>query len=79
MSRLWGYVNSLELPIWFRPFGFRLYALVFGCDLGEIEPPDLKQYASLGEFFYRKLKDGARPVDNVALVRTHTISLYRVT
>ena len=69
MSRLWGYLNSLELPIWFRPFGFKLYALVFGCNLDEIEySDDLKRYVSLGDFFYRRLKEGSRPVDNVALV-----------
>ncbi|KAJ3829698.1 phosphatidylserine decarboxylase 1 [Lentinula raphanica] len=68
MSRLWGYLNSLELPPWFRPFGFRVYALAFGCDLNEIEPEDLKAYRSLGEFFYRKLKDGVRPVDDAVLV-----------
>ncbi|KAF8879953.1 phosphatidylserine decarboxylase 1 [Infundibulicybe gibba] len=68
MSRLWGYVNSLELPVWFRPYGFRLYAWAFGCNLEEIERSDLASYASLGDFFYRKLKDGVRPVDNAALV-----------
>ena len=68
MSRVWGYVNSLELPVWSRPFGFRLYALAFGCNLDEIEPSDLKSYPSLGAFFYRKLKPGARPVDNAVLV-----------
>ncbi|KAJ7026160.1 phosphatidylserine decarboxylase 1 [Mycena alexandri] len=68
MSRLWGYVNSLELPIWFRPYGFRLYAVAFGCNLDEIEPADLRAYPSLGAFFYRKLKDGARPVADSILV-----------
>ncbi|KAJ6551581.1 phosphatidylserine decarboxylase-domain-containing protein [Mycena capillaripes] len=68
MSRLWGYVNSLELPIWFRPYGFRLYAVAFGCNLDEIEPADLKSYPSLGAFFYRALKDGARPVADAVLV-----------
>ncbi|KAF8060782.1 phosphatidylserine decarboxylase 1 [Lyophyllum atratum] len=68
MSRLWGYLNSLELPVWFRPFGIRLYAAAFGCNLDEIDPPDLKAYPSLGAFFYRKLKPGARPVDPAALV-----------
>ncbi|KAI8983296.1 phosphatidylserine decarboxylase [Trametes punicea] len=62
LSRLWGYLNSLDLPVWFRPLGFRLYAWIFHCNLDEIDPPDLKQYRSLGEFFYRKLKDGARPI-----------------
>lgn len=68
MSRVWGYLNSFELPIWIRPYGFRLYAYMFGCNLDEIEPDDLTQYASLGDFFYRKLKPGARPVDNSVLV-----------
>ncbi|KAJ7049477.1 phosphatidylserine decarboxylase 1 [Mycena amicta] len=68
MSRVWGYVNSLELPVWFRPYGFRLYAVAFGCNLDEIEPADLKAYPSLGAFFYRKLKDGARPVADAVLV-----------
>ncbi|KZP22073.1 phosphatidylserine decarboxylase 1 [Athelia psychrophila] len=67
-SRLWGYMNEIELPIWFRPYGFRFYAAVFGCNLDEIEPTDLKSYPSLGAFFYRKLKDGARPVADTVLV-----------
>ncbi|KAK7040862.1 phosphatidylserine decarboxylase 1 [Paramarasmius palmivorus] len=68
MSRLWGYMNSLELPPWFRPIGFRIYAYTFGCNLDEIDPSDLKAYKSLGDFFYRKLKDGVRPVDDAILV-----------
>ncbi|EAU93641.1 phosphatidylserine decarboxylase 1 [Coprinopsis cinerea okayama7 len=68
MSRLWGYVNSLELPVWFRPYGYKFYAYAFGCNLDEIEPADLTSYPSLGAFFYRKLKDGARPVDKAILV-----------
>lgn len=68
LSRLWGYLNSLELPVWFRPTGFKLYAWIFGCNLEEIDPEDLTQYKSLGEFFYRKLKDNARPVEDAILV-----------
>ncbi|KIK91869.1 hypothetical protein PAXRUDRAFT_795623 [Paxillus rubicundulus Ve08.2h10] len=68
MSRVWGYMNSFELPIWIRPYGFRFYAYAFGCNLEEIEPSDLTKYANLGQFFNRQLKAGARPVDNVALV-----------
>ncbi|KAJ3551061.1 hypothetical protein NM688_g4942 [Phlebia brevispora] len=66
LSRVWGYVNSLELPVWARPVGFRLYAWAFGCNLDEVEK-DLKEYKSLGDFFYRRLKDGARPVADVVL------------
>ena len=68
MSRLWGYVNSLELPVWFRPYSFKLYANIFGCNLDEIEHQDLTVYKSLGDFFYRRLKPGARPVDDAILV-----------
>ncbi|THG94853.1 hypothetical protein EW026_g6693 [Hermanssonia centrifuga] len=67
LSRVWGYVNSLELPVWLRPAGFKLYGWAFGCNLDELEK-DLKEYTSLGDFFYRKLKDGVRPVADVVLV-----------
>lgn len=68
LSRLWGYVNSIELPVWFRPYGIRLYAFAFGCNLDEAEYSDLRHYVSLGDFFYRRLKRGARPVDDAVLV-----------
>jgi phosphatidylserine decarboxylase len=67
LSRLWGYVNEVELPIWFRPHGYRIYANLFGCNLDEIDSP-LDSYPSLGAFFYRKLKPGVRPVDGAVLV-----------
>lgn len=78
MSRLWGYVNSLELPVWFRPYGLRLYAYAFGCNLDEIEPSDLREYPSLGAFFSRKLKDGVRPVAKAALVRITLCSNFSI-
>ncbi|KAL4254915.1 Phosphatidylserine decarboxylase proenzyme 1, mitochondrial [Abortiporus biennis] len=68
LSRVWGYLNSLELPVWFRPIGFKVYSKVFGCNLDEIETTDLTQYKSLGDFFYRKLKDGVRPAADTVLV-----------
>lgn len=68
LSRLWGYLNSLELPVWFRPTGFRVYSYIFGCNLNEMEPADLTHYKSLGDFFYRRLKDGVRPVAETVLV-----------
>ncbi|CAE7224406.1 unnamed protein product [Rhizoctonia solani] len=68
LSRLWGTLNTLELPVWMRPAGFKLYARIFGCNLDELKEPDLTKYASLGEFFYRELADGVRPISNAALV-----------
>lgn len=72
MSRLWGYVNSLELPEWLRPYGFRLYAYAFGCNLDEIER-ELGDYKSLGEFFERRLREGVRPVEQGILVRPYPL------
>ncbi|KAI0286418.1 phosphatidylserine decarboxylase-domain-containing protein [Russula brevipes] len=68
LSRLWGWLNSFELPVWFRPIGLKMYAFIFGCDLTEIEPADLREYPSLGAFFYRSLAPGTRPIADSALV-----------
>ncbi|TIA78122.1 hypothetical protein E3P92_03956 [Wallemia ichthyophaga] len=68
LSRLWGYVNSFEIPIWARPTGFKIYSWLFNCNLDEITPEDLTLYPSLGVFFYRKLKSGARPIAESPLV-----------
>lgn len=62
ISRLWGWANHLTLPVWFRPYGFTLYSYIFGCNLDEMKDPDLTHYKSLGDFFYRELKEGARPI-----------------
>jgi phosphatidylserine decarboxylase len=45
-----------------------IYAFLFGCDLTEIEPADLREYPSLGAFFYRSLAPGTRPIADAALV-----------
>lgn len=68
LSRLWGYLNGLVLPVWFRPTGFKLYSWIFGCNLEECVPQDLTQYESLGEFFYRELRAGARPLADAPMV-----------
>jgi phosphatidylserine decarboxylase len=68
LSQLWGYLNGLVLPVWFRPFGFKLYAKIFGCNLDEMAEQDLTKYDSLGEFFYRELKEGVRAVADCPMV-----------
>ncbi|KAK4056992.1 phosphatidylserine decarboxylase 1 [Microbotryomycetes sp. JL221] len=68
ISRLYGYLNSYTLPVWFRTPGYRFYSWVFGVNLDECEPRDLREYRSMSEFFMRRLKDGARPIDDSALV-----------
>lgn len=54
--------------MWLRPAGFHLYAWLFGCDLDEVEHSDLREYSSLGEFFYRRLRPGVRPIADAVLV-----------
>ena len=68
ISRLWGAFNSLTIPEPLRPAGFKLYSWLFGCNLDEMKNPNLYQYRNLAEFFYRELKDGARPLANTPLV-----------
>ena len=66
LSRLWGRVNSIELPIWMRGPGFKLYARLFGVNLDEMLDPDLTHYQNLSEFFYRRIKPETRPIDENA-------------
>ncbi|KAI3625425.1 hypothetical protein CBS9595_000786 [Malassezia furfur] len=68
ISRSWGWMNSHTLPVWFRPYGFRLYSWVFGCNLDEMLDPDLTHYESLGQFFSRELKPGVRPLADSLVV-----------
>lgn len=62
ISRLWGKVNSIDLPIWIRPWGFRFYSYLFAVNLEEMEDPDLTHYANLSEFFDRSIKEEVRPI-----------------
>ncbi|XP_022154812.1 phosphatidylserine decarboxylase proenzyme 1, mitochondrial isoform X2 [Momordica charantia] len=62
VSRCWGQLTSVELPIWLRPYVYRAWARAFHSNLEEAALP-LDEYASLREFFVRSLKDGCRPID----------------
>lgn len=68
MSRLWGQVNSINLPIWLRSPSFRVYSAIFGVNLDEMDEPDLTTYSNLSDFFYRKLRPGVRPISSADLV-----------
>ena len=68
ISRLWGQVNSITLPVWLRTPSYRFYSAVFGANLDEIDEPDLTTFKNLSEFFYRKLKPGLRPIADAELV-----------
>lgn len=74
ISRIYGALNSYTLPVWFRTPGYRFYAWIFGVNLEECDPADLRQYSSLSEFFMRKLKPGLRPPDDAILVRADAMT-----
>ncbi|AAS53393.1 AFR022Cp [Eremothecium gossypii ATCC 10895] len=63
MSRMWGQVNSVALPVWLRPWGYKLYSVIFGVKLDEMDDPDLTHYQNLSQFFYRMIKPECRPID----------------
>ncbi|SCW04007.1 LAFE_0H03862g1_1 [Lachancea fermentati] len=62
LSRLWGQVNSLTLPVWLRPISFKFYSTLFGVDLNEMQDPDLTHYKNLSQFFYREINPEKRPI-----------------
>lgn len=63
ISRIWGWINSIPLPVFLRIYVIQCYSLYFGCDLEEAEDTDLKSYQNLGQFFRRSLKPGLRPIN----------------
>jgi phosphatidylserine decarboxylase len=62
ISYYWGKFNEIPLPRFLRVPGFKLYAYIFGVNLDEVEK-DLTEYRNLSEFFYRRLKEGVRKID----------------
>jgi hypothetical protein len=61
--------------MWFRRPGLRFYAWLFGCNLNEMKDPDLMHYDNLADFFYRELRDDARPIDGTSIL----VSIYHST
>jgi phosphatidylserine decarboxylase len=59
----WG--SRRELPTRLRPLAYRAFARAVGANLDEAEL-DLAAYPSLGEFFVRRLRAGARTIDAAA-------------
>lgn len=60
-----GSVAQRTLPGPLRALAYRAFARAVGANLEETELP-LGEYSSLGEFFARKLRDGARSIDTAA-------------
>uniref|UniRef100_J3LIZ7 Phosphatidylserine decarboxylase proenzyme 1, mitochondrial n=1 Tax=Oryza brachyantha TaxID=4533 RepID=J3LIZ7_ORYBR len=62
ISRLWGSLMEVELPVFMRPAIYKAWARAFHSDLQEAALP-LEEYPSLQAFFIRSLKEGSRPID----------------
>jgi len=62
LSRLWGLVHSIDLPVWMREPIYMAWTRAFGCELSECEHP-LSHHTNLASFFTRTLKPGLRPID----------------
>uniref|UniRef100_A0A2P2I362 Phosphatidylserine decarboxylase proenzyme, mitochondrial n=2 Tax=Hirondellea gigas TaxID=1518452 RepID=A0A2P2I362_9CRUS len=67
-SRVWGWVNDVYLPSFFRATILGSYVRTFGCDMTEAAEEDISQYSSLSSLFRRALKPGVRPVCPTALI-----------
>lgn len=62
ISKIWGWLASLELPVSLRPTLYGFYVRAFNVNLDEIDI-ELSDFPSLADFFVRPLKYGARPID----------------
>lgn len=62
ISRVWGSLTSVEVPVWMRPYVYKAWARAFHSNLEEAARP-LDEYTSLRDFFVRTLKEGSRPID----------------
>jgi phosphatidylserine decarboxylase len=58
-----GWGVSLGIPAALRTLMLSRFARIYGIDVSEAEKP-LAEYAGFDEFFTRKLRPGARPVDD---------------
>lgn len=62
MSHAVGWAADRRVPTFLRAPLYRGYARATGADLGEVRLP-LAAFPSLGQFFVRELKNGARVID----------------
>lgn len=76
ISRVWGLMTSLYLPICLRSSVLGSYSRLFDCQLKEAEIDDYREYPSLRQFFTRSLKPGLRPIapgDNLVSIKDKII------
>lgn len=64
LSRVFGQVINVDLPLWMRWPVIGLYSWVFSCNLDEAVNGDIQSYSSVGAFFRRELRPETRPIDH---------------
>jgi phosphatidylserine decarboxylase len=62
LSRTTGWLTDRTIPRPLRASVYRGYARATGADLSEVRLP-LAEHPSMGAFFVRRLKEGARPIE----------------
>ncbi|KAL2903073.1 Phosphatidylserine decarboxylase proenzyme 1 mitochondrial [Bienertia sinuspersici] len=62
ISRIWGSLMGVELPVIMRPYVYKAWARAFHSNLEEVALP-LEDYPSMRDFFARGLREGCRPID----------------
>ena len=62
VSRLAGRLAAVRWPRFLRPGVMRAFGRTFGVDFSEVREP-LHSFASIQDFFVRRLADGVRPID----------------
>jgi phosphatidylserine decarboxylase len=65
VSEAIGWGVSLGIPAALRTLMLTRFARIYGIELDEAEKP-LAEYAGFDEFFTRKLRPGARPIDDAS-------------
>lgn len=61
-SRAWGKFCDLDLPLWLRKPIIGTFSWYFACNIGEAVEEEIINYPSVGAFFRRQLKPGARTI-----------------
>jgi phosphatidylserine decarboxylase len=67
LSFIFGLFMHLELPRFLKGPSIRIFAGLYNIDLNEAEKP-LEDYRSIGDFFVRRLKPGARPLGSAEVL-----------
>ncbi|KAI9024681.1 phosphatidylserine decarboxylase proenzyme [Hyaloraphidium curvatum] len=62
LSRLWGRLTAMTIPKPLRAPIYKTYGRMFACNFDEIAEP-LDSFPTLGDFFYRELRPGARAAE----------------